>query len=137
MRSTAISSRGSAATAVIRTRLPAAIAIRAIAARSHSRPVDMRKTSIALLLTTLAASAAHAQIAVKNQGYIPYSDAPIFYRSEDIDDPVTRLQHQIDAGKKQLVHDGGEHGYLKSVLELLEIPVSSQTLVFSKTSFQY
>jgi hypothetical protein len=97
----------------------------------------MHKTSIALLLATLAAPAANAQIAVKNQGYIPYSDAPIFYRSEDIDDSVTRLQQQLDAGKKKLVHDGGEHGYLKSVLELLDIPVSSQTLVFSKTSFQY
>ncbi len=31
----------------------------------------------------------------------------------------------------------GDHGYLKSVLQLLDIPVSSQTLVFSKTSFQY
>jgi hypothetical protein len=30
-----------------------------------------------------------------------------------------------------------EHGYLKSVLEQLSIAVSSQTLVFSKTSFQY
>ena len=30
-----------------------------------------------------------------------------------------------------------EHGYLKSVLELLKVPVESQTLVFSKTSFQY
>ena len=36
----------------------------------------------------LANLPAHAQIAVKNQGYIPYSDAPIFYRSEDINDPV-------------------------------------------------
>jgi hypothetical protein len=93
-----------------------------------------------LLLATLAAalaSPAFAQVAVKNQGYIPYSDAPIHYRSEDIADAVTLLQRRLDAGKAQLVHDKSSHGYLKSVLEQLEIPVSSQTLVFSKTSFQY
>ncbi|HWK51057.1 MAG TPA: hypothetical protein VNR40_14290, partial [Steroidobacter sp.] len=80
---------------------------------------------------------AEAQIAVRNQGYIPFSDAPIFYRSEDIDDPVKRLQQQIEQGKAQLVYDAREHGYLKSVLKLLDVPISSQTLVFSKTSFQY
>jgi hypothetical protein len=80
---------------------------------------------------------AQAQIAVRNQGYIPYSDAPIYYRSEDISDPVARLQKQIEQGKAQVVYDEKDHGYLKSVLKLLEVPVSSQTLVFSKTSFQY
>ena len=94
------------------------------------------------LVATLAISFAalppvFAQIAVKNQGYIPYSDAPIFYRSEDISDPVAKLQKQIEQGKAQLVYDVKDHGYLKSVLKLLDIPISSQTLVFSKTSFQY
>jgi len=80
---------------------------------------------------------AQAQIAVRNQGYIPYSDAPIFYRSDDISDPVTVLQRRLEQGKARLTFDAKDHGYLKSVLELLDIPVSSQTLVFSKTSFQY
>ncbi|MBL8271212.1 hypothetical protein [Steroidobacter sp.] len=97
-----------------------------------------RIAALSLLpLAALLASSSDAQIAVRNQGYIPYSDAPIFYRSDDIDDPVARLQKQVEQGKAQLVHDGGQHGYLKSVLELLDIPISSQTLVFSKTSFQY
>jgi len=91
--------------------------------------------SLAIALTTMLP--ADAQIAVRNQGYIPYSDAPIFYRSGDIDDPVARLQRQIVQGKAKLVYDEKDHGYLKSVLKLLDIPVSSQTLVFSKTSFQY
>jgi hypothetical protein len=90
-----------------------------------------------LVLAFNALSPANAQVAVKNQGYIPYSDAPIFYRSEAISDPVTQLQKRIDAGQVKLVHDGTAHGYLKSVLKELDIPVSSQTLVFSKTSFQY
>jgi hypothetical protein len=97
-----------------------------------------------LTLVTLALAAslapwnfARAQIAVKNQGYIPYSDAPIYYRSENISDAVTLLQKKLDEGKARLEYREGDHGYLKSVLELLDIPVSSQTLVFSKTSFQY
>jgi hypothetical protein len=84
----------------------------------------------------VAALPALAQIAVRNQGYIPYSDAPIYYRSQDLTDPVALLQKQIEAGKVSLTYDP-DHGYLKSVLALLNVPVDSQTLVFSKTSFQY
>ncbi|MFT4111166.1 hypothetical protein [Silvibacterium sp.] len=73
---------------------------------------------------------------MRNQGYVPYSDAPINYRSEDLHDPVAALQHQLDQGKSDLAYDP-EFGYLKSVLKALNVPVDSQTLVFSKTSFQY
>lgn len=96
-----------------------------------------RLASWLLLAAVLTAPLAEAQIAVRNQGYIPFSDAPIFYRSEDIDDPVARLRKQIEQGRAKLVYDTKDHGYLKSVLKLLDVPISSQTLVFSKTSFQY
>ncbi len=95
------------------------------------------KAPLVVLVMLGMSLGASAQIAVKNQGYIPYSDAPIYYRSEDITDAVTLLQKRLDAGKASLEYRAGDHGYLKSVLELLDIPVSSQTLVFSKTSFQY
>jgi hypothetical protein len=42
----------------------------------------------------------------------------------------------MDRGEAKLDYEP-QHGYLKSVLENLSIPISSQTLVFSKTSFQY
>ncbi len=77
----------------------------------------------------------HAQIAVKNQGYVPFSEEPINYRAE-VHDPVANLQTRLDRGEVTLKYEP-QHGYLKSVLEQLSIPVSSQTLVFSKTSFQY
>ena len=80
--------------------------------------------------------AAIAQIAVRNQGYVPFSDPPINYRSNDLHDPVANLQKRLDAGDVTLAFDERQ-GYLKSVLEHLRIPVTSQTLVFSKTSFQY
>ena len=48
---------------------------------------------------------------------------------------VSRLQQQLDDGTVRLQQDRG-HGYLPAVLKALNIPVSSQVLVFSKTSFQ-
>lgn len=95
-----------------------------------------------LLLTAGAVGAvyldrpAEAQIAVRNQGYVPYSDAPIEYRTRELHDPVAELERKLEQGKARLVYDK-DHGYLKSVLSLLQVPVNSQTLVFSKTSFQY
>ena len=41
-----------------------------------------RLSAVSLALAWTALLPAHAQIAVRNQGYIPYSDAPIYYRSE-------------------------------------------------------
>lgn len=99
--------------------------------------MNKRALAAAAFALSCAAAPVAAQIAVKNQGYIPYSDAPIFYRSDDIDDPVAKLAKQIEQGKARIEYDEKHHGYLKSVLALLDVPISSQTLVFSKTSFQY
>src|SRR5215469_15131951 len=79
---------------------------------------------------------AQAPIVVKSQGYLPFADAPIHYRSENLNDPIANLERQLEAGAAKLEYEPG-HGYLKSVLNALHVPVSSQTLVFSKTSFQY
>jgi hypothetical protein len=64
-----------------------------------------------------------------------YEQDPINYLSAPVDDPVARLQKRIDAGEVKLERDP-RHGYLGSLLKALDIPASSQTLVFSKTSFQ-
>jgi hypothetical protein len=50
-------------------------------------------------------------------------------------DPVTELRDKIKNGEIRLEFDG-ERGYLPALLRALKLPVSSQTLVFSKTSFQ-
>ena len=49
-------------------------------------------------------------------------------------DPVARLQQKIDSGEVKLQFDA-KSGYLNSLLRHLGIPVASQILVFSKTSF--
>ena len=95
----------------------------------------VRMTAMGGLIFSSLALPARAQIAVKNQGYVPFSEEPINYRAE-VHDPVANLQKRLESGEVTLKYDS-QHGYLKSVLEQLSIPVSSQTLVFSKTSFQY
>lgn len=64
-----------------------------------------------------------------------YEEPPINYNTAEVHDPIAVLQRRIDAGEADLSFDR-EHGYLKSVLELLDVPSSSQALVYSKTSFQ-
>ena len=64
-----------------------------------------------------------------------FERAPIHYSKAKPDNPITRLQAQIDAGKVQLPFDT-ERGYLPALLKALQLPESSQVLVFSKTSLQ-
>ncbi|MCM8533305.1 MAG: hypothetical protein NE330_19205 [Lentisphaeraceae bacterium] len=61
-----------------------------------------------------------------------YERAPIDYENGKEDNEISRLQEKIDGGL-ELEHDY-ENGYLRGVLKALNIPVSTQTLVFSKTS---
>jgi hypothetical protein len=60
---------------------------------------------------------------------------PISYATARPDNPVERLQARLDAGAVRLEHDE-RSGYLPAVLRGLGVPLSSQTLVFSKTSLQ-
>lgn len=60
----------------------------------------------------------------------------IKYESSTAADPIAELNRKIASGEVTLTRDPGPSGYLKSVLEALKVPVESQTLVFSKTSFQ-
>ena len=50
-------------------------------------------------------------------------------------DPIATLMADIKAGKTELKYEP-KHGYLKDLLAKLDIPWSSQMLVFSKTSMQ-
>lgn len=63
---------------------------------------------------------------------------PVAVRGEAsarVDDPVAELQQRLASGELTLAYDS-LRGYLPSLLEALDIPVSSQTLVFSRTSLQ-
>jgi len=59
----------------------------------------------------------------------------ISYATRPVSDPVAELDRRLERGAVRLRHDGPS-GYLRSVLDALQVPVESQMLVFSKTSFQ-
>ena len=70
-------------------------------------------------------------------GQVDYERPPIDYLHAAVHDPIAQLQERLDRGDVQLAAFAENAGYLASVLQALEVPVSSQVLVFSKTSFQH
>ena len=64
----------------------------------------------------------------RNHPAIAYATAPV-------DNRASRLQQQLESGKVALTFKP-ENGYLESLLSALQVPVESQSLVFSQTSFQ-
>ncbi len=64
-----------------------------------------------------------------------FESPPIDYLNAEVRDPVAQLATKIEAGEVELPYDE-RHGYLRGLLEALDVPLSSQTLVFSKTSLQ-
>jgi len=82
----------------------------------------------AALLTCLTLPAGFSQTA-------SFERPPIDYLNAEVHDDVAALAEKIAAGEVELEYDP-EHGYLPAVLAALNVPVSSQTLVFSKTSLQ-
>lgn len=76
-----------------------------------------------------------AVTALPAQADLPYDREPINYLSADTQDPVAGLKKLVDSRRIVLEREGPQ-GYLRAVLKALDIPISSQVLVFSKTSFQ-
>lgn len=64
-----------------------------------------------------------------------YENEPIRYSKTPVDDDVTKLLKRLESGEVKLTYEKSR-GYLRSLLKELQIPESSQTLVFSKTSLQ-
>jgi len=59
----------------------------------------------------------------------------IKYLTADTDTVVDRLNKKLQDGSAKLVFDE-KSGYLKSVLDLLNVPVESQVMVYTQTSLQ-
>jgi len=90
--------------------------------------------AFAVAMAAFAAAVAVAQ--QRRDAFVLSRDHPaIRYSTGDLDNPVVRLNERLAKGEVRLTYDAG-HGYLTSLLDALAIPVSSQMLVFSKTSFQ-
>jgi len=66
---------------------------------------------------------------------VPRDHAAILYDTAPVTDRAAAFQQKLREGKaKPTFRDA--HGYLEAALQALDVPVSSQVLVFSKTSFQ-
>ncbi len=90
---------------------------------------------IAAIAASFSITAAFA-LADLTGAFVADLDHPaIEYPTRPAADPIAHLNQSIQDAKVQLKFDGPS-GYLRSVLEALHIPVESQMLVFSKTSFQ-
>ena len=86
-------------------------------------------------LSAMIAVIALALLATSAVSEDDFELAPIRYSASTPDNPVSRLQARLDAGETTLAWDDSS-GWLGGVLAALEVPTSSQTLVFSKTSLQ-
>ena len=94
--------------------------------------VDMRHLVTRLLLTIALVAACGVR---STNAQLDFEGEPINYLDAPSSGPVAQLQKKIDSGQLELKYDE-RHGYLPAVLDALEIPYSSQMLVFSQTSFQ-
>ncbi len=83
------------------------------------------------VLATASYSCVSAQVFNYDDSY-PGVD----YSSRPLDDRLTRLMAQVDAGEVTLEHDAEGRGYLDALLKALEINPASQVLVFSKTALK-
>jgi hypothetical protein len=88
----------------------------------------MRLLKTSTLLTVVCGLALHAAAQ-------DFEQEPIRYSQSEPKNRVAELIDGINAGETKLTHED-RFGYLRSLLSELNIPVSSQTLVFSKTSLQ-
>ncbi len=82
----------------------------------------------------IAALATLATVALASVPKAP--DAATEYLTATMGDPIAQLQKRLERGEVKLRYDS-QGGYLKSLLSALKVPVSSQMLVFSKTSLQF
>jgi len=89
------------------------------------------------LVATLTALALGTTLAARLDEYrVLRPDHPaIGYRTTPVDNSIKTLRERLSKDELKLEFDP-EYGYLLSVLKALNIPTSSQVLVFTKTSFQ-
>jgi hypothetical protein len=94
---------------------------------------ERRSRHLAVLLAASTWSAA-ALLAQGHDVVVPYVPPP--QDNRQLNDPVTRLARRMESGAVSLT-TGPVAGVLPGLLRELQIPVSSQVLVFSKTSLQH
>ena len=86
-------------------------------------------------IRTILAIIGAAFVVVHHSAAQEFEQEPIRYSQTEPDNRVSRLMEGLKSGDAKLPFEE-PFGYLRSLLSALDVPVSSQMLVFSKTSFQ-
>ncbi len=94
-----------------------------------------RLLSASLSTLTAAFTAVIALLSASVQADDDFENPPISYHTSQSHDSVAQLLDRLKAGTQKLEADSNG-SFLKSLLDTLKIPESSQCLVFSKTSLQ-
>lgn len=98
---------------------------------SHAR-VPWLRASLTLFLVAFGLTVG----AQRRDVFVESRDHPaIEYSSGAVSDQVAALDARLENGSASLAYDES-NGYLRALLEALKLPVQSQMLVFSQTSFQ-
>ncbi len=97
----------------------------------HSRLTFLTALTACFLSQWLGAASLYGQFSMG----IDIEKAPFEYTQAVDNNRVSRLRDRLQAGELQLAHSL-ERGNLEALLQVLELPQSSQVLVFSKTSMQ-
>jgi hypothetical protein len=95
----------------------------------------LRKRIFLVAYAIAVLTAARALADLSGSYVVPLDDPAILYNTYPVSDPVVRLQQHLDRGEAKLEYDQ-KFGYLPAVLRNLQVPISSQVLVFSKPAFK-
>jgi hypothetical protein len=87
----------------------------------------MNRACIAILTAAMLASTA--------RGREFFEEKPVLYSATEPNDPMALLARDWEQGRNQ-IHETTPLGFLRGLLEKLNVPEESQVLVFSKTSHQ-
>jgi hypothetical protein len=98
------------------------------------RSRELMSTSACLAFIAFIAAALAPRPAPAAEGS-DYERAPIHYSSTEPNDPVAQLRRRIERGEATLELTP-RFGYLPAVLRELDVPASSQGLVFARNSLQ-
>jgi hypothetical protein len=90
-------------------------------------------STIVALAAAFGVAVASAQI---TSIWVQRDHPAIQYSTRSTRDAIVRLNESLEKGSVALEFDSLPRGYLASVLKAFDIPVSSQTLVFSENSLQ-
>ena len=89
-----------------------------------------------VVIVSVAATAAVAARAQFADSFVAPRDVPaIAYSTGPVTDRVAALNQRLESGQLQLKFDGA-NGYLRAVLDALNVPAESQVTPFAKNSFQ-